>query len=133
MQDAGKLGYVSAVLRRGGQVKIVLQDKLCIGTIAWSCAIIADGVDEGGERLQIALVGYVDARLSERLAFLLGTLYGFGKMEVYVSLVRIHALIVVHGQAVALLHIYLHYVVHTRDGNAKLDAVTVHIVVCRYV
>ena len=41
MQDAGKLGDVSAVLRRGCQVKIVLQDKLCIGTIARSCTSIA--------------------------------------------------------------------------------------------
>ena len=38
-----------------------------------------------------------------------------------------------HGQAVAFLHVYLHYVVHASDGNAKLDAVTVHIVICRYV
>ena len=54
-------------------------------------------------------------------------------MEVDASLVRIHALIVMHSQAVALLHVYLHYVVHARDGNAELDAVTVHIVICRYV
>ena len=54
-------------------------------------------------------------------------------MEVDASLVRIHAVIVVHGQAVAFMHVYLHYVVHARNGNAKLDAVTVHIVICRYV
>ena len=54
-------------------------------------------------------------------------------MEVDASLVRIHALIVMHSQAVALLHVYLHYVVNASDGNAELDAVTVHIVVCRYV
>ena len=42
MQDAGKFGDVSAVLRRGGQGEIVLQDKLCIGTIARGCAILAD-------------------------------------------------------------------------------------------
>jgi UDP-N-acetylmuramoyl-L-alanyl-D-glutamate--2,6-diaminopimelate ligase len=64
-------------------------------------------LDEGGESLQVTLVGYVDARLSERLAFLLGTLYGFGKVEVDASLVRIHAVIVVYGQAVAFLHVSL--------------------------
>ena len=41
MQDAGKLGDVSAVLRRGCQVEIVLQHKLCICTIARSCTSIA--------------------------------------------------------------------------------------------
>ena len=42
MQDAGKLGDVSAVLRCCCQGEIVLQDKLCIGTIARSRASIAD-------------------------------------------------------------------------------------------
>ena len=110
-----------------------MQHKLGIGTIAWCCATIANGVDKGGERRKVALVGYVDARLGEGGAFVLSTLYGFGKVEVDASLVRIHAVIVVYGQAVALLHVYLHDVVHARNGNAELYAVSVHIVVCWYV
>ena len=82
MQRSGKLGDVSAVLWRGCQVEIVLQHKLGIGTIAWGCATVANGVDEGGERLKVALVGYVDAWLGESGAFVLSTLYGFGKVQV---------------------------------------------------
>ena len=104
-----------------------------MGAIAWGWATIADGINEGGERREVALVGYVDARLCKCGAFLLGTRYGFGKVEVDASLVRVHTMIVVHSQAVSLLHVYLHDVVHARDGNAQLYAVTVHIVVGRYV
>ena len=50
-------------------------------------------------------------------------------MEVYSSLVRVHAVIVVHHKLVGIEHFHFHNVVETRNRDTELNAVAVHIVI----